>query len=152
MKYSQKCECCAHVTVAYTHRLNIPLVGALRRLVDEYERTGAPVLPSEFNRLGMSHNQQANFQKLRYFGMIDQSQKCAGWWPTKKGLAFIYGRTPAFDLVATIEGEPLDYSHPAWTTSKIKASSRYVHEIDKAAYKKHPEYAAEKSQQGLFNF
>lgn len=147
MKYQQVCEHCHHVDAAYVHKLNVPLVKCLRRLVDFYHRTSEGA--SLQKDLNLTINENNNFQKLQYFDLVFRIEG-QGWFPTQKGIDFICGDTQVPDRVATINSEVLPDTHPAWETSSKRPMLIAVWEVDQESYKKREEYQKEKSAQLSF--
>lgn len=148
MKYSKTCECCGHIQTAYTHNLNEPMVLAFNVVVEEYLATKEPVNVYGLERL--DYNQKCNFQKLKYFGLMDFAGG-VGWFPTALGLQFYYGERAVITPVASMGNEVLPDNHEAWDTHGGKR--RWVYPQDVAnewAYKKRPDYKAEKSGQMSF--
>lgn len=152
MKYQETCDCCGNKITAYTHNLNKPLVSALRQLVDFYQDTQIDHRVSGkvcnlAKDLKLTHNQLANFQKLQYFGLVQDTK--GGWYPTQLGIDFINGVERVYSPVATFKSEVLPFSHEAWKTHS-KPVLVGVKEIDETSYKQREEYASEKSgQSGL---
>jgi len=148
MKYQEICECCGSVVTAYTHNLNVPLVKALRKLVDYFEaRRLACNLQDD---LDLTHNQLANFQKLQYFGLVYGAN--GGWIPTKSGIDFIHGEVAVKNPVATMANKVLADDHKAWETHTKERTLVMVNDIDNFSYKQREEYQKEKSPQAnLFN-
>lgn len=144
MKYSKECECCGHKLTAYTHSLNKPLVNGLRQLVDWYEREKK--ICNINNDLVLTHNQIANFQKLKHFGLVDLIQR-GGFVPTEIGIQFIYGEAQAYSTSASMGNVTLSIDHEAWKTHGKMPHLVYVSEVDQTMYKKRPAYQAEKSNQ-----
>ncbi|NCD40584.1 MAG: hypothetical protein EOL88_00680 [Bacteroidia bacterium] len=143
MKYQEKCECCGGVVTAYTHRLNVPLVKALRKLVDYFEKYH---LACNLQKsLDLTHNQLANFQKLQYFGLVYGAK--GGWIPTEEGIKFIHGEVTCMDIVATMANQVLSYDHKAWETHSKEPMAVNISDIDYYSYKRREEYQAEKSPQ-----
>lgn len=143
MKYQETCDCCGGVVTAYTHNLNLPLVKALRQLVDFFERERkACNLQKD---LSLTHNQLANFQKLQYFDLV--LRVAEGWLPTEKGTMFIYGETSIKNPVATFKNQILPYDHIAWQSHKAEPVDLSVDEVDQFSYKRREAYQAEKSPQ-----
>lgn len=141
------CPHCGHVEVVYMHKLNKALLGAFHRLCLEFTRTACPVPVKKFPALGMSHNQQANFQKLRYFGLVTNADR-EGWWaPTKSGLNFWRGQEMCLNRVATISKRVLDITDPFWDTVSVKPRWVFVGEDCDPNYKQRSEYREEKRQQ-----
>lgn len=143
MKYQEKCDCCGNKITAYTHNLNKPLIGALRQLVDFYDDGGGHC--NLARDLKLTHNQLANFQKLKYFGLVLDVPD--GWIPTIHGREFIHGAEKVYNPVATFKNEVLPFSHPAWQTHS-KPVLVGVRDVDEASYKQREAYASEKSGQG----
>ena len=143
MKYKEACPHCGSIVTAYTHNLNVPLVKALKQLVDYYEVNKKPCNLQK--NLVLSKNQYNNFQKLQYFDFVMRIKE--GWFPTQTGIDFIYGLVPVVTPVATISSRILDEFHPAWGTYKSIRKKLYVKEIDVLSYKQREEYQEEKSSQ-----
>jgi len=146
MQYKRNCNCCGHSLTAYTHRLNKPLVKALRELVDFYEDNRE--MANLQKDLKLTKNQYNNFQKLQYFDLVRRVETL-GWIPTKKGLNFVHGLEPCMTTVATFGKEILKYDHIAWQTHKGTIESKYIGDIDETSYKRRTEYKEEK-QDRLF--
>jgi len=150
MNYKEKCECCQQQITAYTHNLNKPLVNALRQLVDFYQGTQIDHrITGNFcnlaRNLKLTHNQLANFQKLRYFDLVFNNKD--GWVPTQLGIDFIHGLERVYSPVATFKNEKLPFSHEAWKTHKGAPILVGVKDIDETSYKPREEYQQEKSNQ-----
>jgi hypothetical protein len=93
--------------VEYHHRLNAPMVIALRRL---YNAGRAVNLAT----LGLTRNQWDNFQKLRYFGLVRQvevgGQRKRGVWDiTENGREFVTGTLILRNAVWTYRGETVRF-------------------------------------------
>lgn len=129
------------------HVINKPMVSALRQLVDWYEETGKPANLQK--NLNLTKNQYNNFQKLQYFDVVLRTEK--GWFPTSRGISFIYGQALTPSRVITIDGEVLPVNHPAWETTKLKPGGLMVEEVDRTSYKIRVEYQEEKSRQIKIN-
>jgi hypothetical protein len=140
MKYQKKCEHCGHAEVAYTYVLNKSLINALRQLVDFYESNKKAAALKDLN---LTNSQYGNFAHLQYFGLTKPTPE--GWYPSNDGIAFIYGDAPTVMPVAVMKGQVLHYDHEAWATHEGKPREYFVRDINEDAYKKRPEYAAEKS-------
>jgi len=143
MHYRETCDCCGGVVTAYTHNLNLPLVKALRQLVDFYEKTGK--VCNLQKDLSLNYNQLANFQKLQYFDLVFRTAE--GWGPTEKGTMFIYGETTIKNPVATFKNVAIPYDHEAWRTHKTEPVDLSVDEVDQFSYKRREDYQKEKSPQ-----
>lgn len=81
------CPHCGAKMVEYKHGLS---KGILRGLYKLAARGGGPV---NLNDLGLTYNQQSNFQKLRYWGLVEKvdplSEKGGDWKITASGIAFM---------------------------------------------------------------
>lgn len=144
MKYQEKCPHCGHTKTAFIHKLNKPLVKALRQLVDFYGENGSGCnLQRDLN---LTKNQYNNFQKLQYFDLVFKCPE--GWFPSAYGMSFILGSSMVFDKVATIESVVLPSYHEAWKTHKGSIPKPIsVKEIDIDSWKNRQEYQSEKSRQ-----
>lgn len=145
MKYQNKCDHCGHAETAYTYNLNVGKVQALRKLVDLYEAKKKPI---ELGDMNISNSQYTNFCHLAYFKLA-QHVPGEGWVPTPDGIEFIYGKVYVTLPVAVMNGRVLPADHEAWKTHDSPRVDKFVWDIDNLAYKKRPEYAAEKAV-GLF--
>lgn len=140
MKYVKNCECCGHQETAYAHPLNRGLVLAFKELSEYYLRTKKAC---NVNReLDLSHNQLANFQKLRYFGLVQDTTD--GWYPTQLGLEWYRGNCSILNPAGSLSNIPLADDHEAWKThSKKRKAVRITDYID-MSYKQRSEYAQER--------
>lgn len=113
MKARRTCPHCAALMVEYRHNLNRGLAEAL---TTAWERNGLkPFNPAHIPWL--THNQLANWQKLRYWQLIQQEgDKAKGglWSVTDLGRLWIMGRARVPKLVWTYRSEPVD--HPDGVT------------------------------------
>lgn len=143
MKYHEICPCCGNKITAYTHNLNKPLVSALRQLTDFYEKnkTGCNIERD----LRITHNQIANFQKLKYFNLVANTKN--GWVPTQLAFDFISNEIGVFSPVATFKDQILPIDHPAWKTHNGGQILFMVKDVDQDSYKKREDYSSESSLQ-----
>ena len=114
MKYTTTCDECHHKVTAFSHSLNEPLVSVFTRFVAEYLRIRRPINPNK--EITATHNQLANWQKLRYFGIIKEVDGQGLWVPTELGIAFYYSEKPIRTPVATINAVVIPDDHEAWET------------------------------------
>lgn len=140
MKYQKRCECCGHLTTAYSHKLNKPLVKALRQLVDYYEDTKCACNLQK--DLDLTKNQYNNFQKLQYFKLVQHTKE--GWYPTNKAQLFIFGKESINNTAVTFGKNILDMTHQAWRIKKIRHKYIFIKDIDELSFKKREEYQEEK--------
>lgn len=148
MKYVTTCETCDHRVSAFTHHLNKPLVNVFIRFVEEYLRRQEPVNPNR--EIKATHNQLANWQKLRYFDLIKEADGDGKWVPTSIGIDFYYNDVAVLTPVATINAEVIPDDHEAWETHTRDRQWKTIREIEETHYKTRPEYQAEKSPQQTF--
>lgn len=97
------CQTCGAKTVEYRHKLNKGLTGALIKL---YEHRGSGLL----SEMGMTTNQFCNFQKLRYWRLvekIDDEGRGGQWCLTQHGLDFITGLDQARECAISYRGEAI---------------------------------------------
>lgn len=141
MLYNKKCDHCGHVESAYTHALNQGLVSAFKDLCEFFikNRRGCN-LASDLN---LTHNQMANFQKLRHFGIVSDTP--AGWFPTELGAKWYRGEVRISNPAASLSNEPLPTNHAAWGTHKGKRIMVLITDYVEINYKKRDEYASEKA-------
>lgn len=139
MKYEQKCGHCGSKKVAYTHRLNRPLVSALAELATFYDKTNRPC--NLQRDLHLTKNQYNNFQKLQYFGLVRRTQ--GGWYPTIIAFDFLSGKGRIPDTSASMSGDALEYAHEAWKTHEKRLRMVSVNDYLETTYKRQKEYQQE---------
>lgn len=107
---AEYCECCGAKIVEYKHRLNRVLCRALEKL---YAKG-----PGDWHLeqdLDLTHSEQDNFQKLRYFGLVEKSFDSDGlrikgcWRITTKGRLFVEGSVWCYPAVWTWRGDPIRF-------------------------------------------
>ena len=105
------CPVCNAKTVKYKHTLNVPLIKGLEAIA----RSGRD--PVKISELNMSKQQWTNFQKLRYFDLVEQyydeedGKRIGGEWIiTQRGVDFIKGDIAIYQKVWTYRGVRLDYA------------------------------------------
>lgn len=131
---------------AYPHKLSSGLVKALIAVAREYRRTGEIVKTNQLESL--THNQRANFQKLKHWDLIVSPKKGSGYYVSEKGMKFLRGEISVPDMMASLENKTLPLDHPCWDTHGTKPTPRKVYEIlnltDYTYYKDYEEFAADK--------
>jgi hypothetical protein len=140
MKYQKQCDHCGHQETAYAHPLNRGLVLAFKALAEYYlaNRRACNV-----NReLNLSHNQLANFQKLRYFGLVSDTPQ--GWYPSPLGLEWYRGEVSILNPAGSLSNVPLADDHEAWKTHAKKRTAVRITDYVAVEYKKRDEYAGER--------
>jgi hypothetical protein len=88
------CPTCGHQSTEYTHSINRTLVSGLQRL----HTVGGT---SRLDALGLDYTQFTNFQKLRYFNLIFQTNKNNEWQITNDGIWFLQGRVQVPKYIIT---------------------------------------------------
>lgn len=111
---------------AYPHKLNQSLAAAFVWMVEWYFRTKTAC--NVMTDIGLTHNQKANFQKLKHFGIV-QNIKDGEWMPTPLGLDFYQGKIAILDTAASLDNETLPYSHPCWKTHARELQAVYIHDL-----------------------
>lgn len=126
-----ECPTCGATMAQYRHVLNKNLIKALLRL---YRKGGGPLNVNE--ALGMTHNQAANWQKLRYWDLVRKAERPDGthkggyWVLTHLGKLFCENRAAVAKWAWTFRGEVQSYDGPELYVSSI---------VD--GYEYRPEYA-----------
>jgi len=127
------CEHCGAKVVEYKHNFNAGMANSLWQIY----LVNKPVALTD---LELTRSQWTNFQKLRYWGLVEQciddiSKRSNGLWRiTDLGIQFID------DSDCTI-------AHNVWTfrgeTMRFEGDFVYFSDIHEKFYKERPQYAAE---------
>ena len=133
------CECCGAKVVTYTHRINKGLTIAMKRLYDA-GRT------EHLENLRLTNSQRANFQKLKYWGLVKQSSERSGVWVlTDRGTNFVEGRTAELSHAASYRATPVELpEEKKKRTELVMFKDIYPYEIqdrETVRYKQREEYA-----------
>jgi len=100
------CDCCGAKLVKYRHRLNKLLLSALTRI---YEKNKTE--PFHLGEQGLTHSQRDNFQKMRYWQLVEKWQneegdRKGGYWKiTSTGELFIKGQISIAPIVWTFRAK-----------------------------------------------
>lgn len=127
-----KCEACGAKMVEYKHNINKPLLHGLTALFN----AGGE---SNLKHLHLDRSQWDNFQKLRYWGLVekfkdDKGNRIAGTWTiTAKGRDFLFNRVSVQKSTWTYRGDFKRYD----------GEHIYAKDIDDISYKIREEYASE---------
>ena len=104
------CPTCGAKMVKYKHGLSKGLVRALAKMAKRC-RPGESI---HVGRLNLTHTEAANFQKLRYFGVVrkdgDPEGKGGNWIFTQTGYNFITGAMPLPKYVRTYQADVVERS------------------------------------------
>ncbi len=84
------CEYCGACIESYKHRLSKGLVSSLYDFALKVKNSGNKV--QHLSDIGLNNNQFNNFQKLRYFELVEKSDKAGEWTITQKGRLFMAGQ------------------------------------------------------------
>ena len=128
------CECCGASLMTHKHSISKSLVVGLIRL---YKAGGE----CNIKELGLTRNQWDNFQKLKYWGLVQQvnvdgKQKTGVWKVTPKGLSFLAGREFIPKTLRTFRGAVV----PSEPTKSI--SIKGFDDLD-VLYRKRDDYVAD---------
>jgi len=107
---TERCPTCNARRVEYRHVMNRALVLGLMRL----DAVGGTANLAD---LGLTRNQWDNFQKLRYWDLVQQVavdgvRKKGVWEVTPLGAAFLRGTVTIAHAVFTYRGERTEFSGP----------------------------------------
>lgn len=120
------CERCGAKMLKYRHKLNKPMVRALLKIYSVYGEN-----PVRISEVGLTHNQICNFQKLRYWGLVDKFKDNAGdrrggvWFITMKGSLFLENRCALPLRVWTWRGEKCDEEQEQASILEIDAGYQF---------------------------
>lgn len=132
------------VTVhAYTLTLNVSMVRAFKQFADLY--LNGSRMPLKKGEIGLTNSQYANFQNLRYFGLIKQHLDSQRWSLTDFGEKFYFGEAQLHLPIAYMASETLPDHHPAWSTFTGSREWKRIDEIDCVPFKTRAEYQEEAS-------
>ena len=120
------CPACGAKMVEYPHSLSKSLVRAFYKAFRASDSSGffkVSQVP------GMTHSQQSNLQKLRYWNMIakapDASAKGGGWFITRRGRDFIEGRISLSKKVITYRAEVVKFEGAQVSVQDVTGGWKY---------------------------
>ncbi len=93
------CEHCGACVESYKHRLSKGLVSSLYNFALKVKASGKNT--QHLTDVGLNNNQFTNFQKLKYFGLVEKSEKAGEWTITRKGRLFIAGEVAVENFAVT---------------------------------------------------
>lgn len=94
------CLECEAKTVKYSHTLSKPLIAAMRKM---YDRVGMEY--ENLNNIELTRGQWDNFQKLKYWGLVESKSPNSGVWRiTEKGRDFLHAKIKVHKKVYTYRG------------------------------------------------
>lgn len=133
MKQNKLCDHCGAKMVEYKHSFSKALAIGLYKLY----QSGAVSI--NLKHLGLTRNQWDNFQKLRYWDLVNQTHRPDGtrlngeWNITQLGINFIERGIGIRKSVWTYRGEPLRY----------EGDTCFFNSVHETEYKKREQYAKE---------
>lgn len=101
MREVQICPCCGRKIVKYKHKLNFVLIRGLAAL----KNAGGTATLKEL-KLDVSANN--NFQKLKYFGLVEKLDGSTIYQLTEAGELFLLGKSRAPEEVYTVDGNVVE--------------------------------------------
>ena len=100
----QVCACCQQAMIEHRQTLSSGLV---RSLWTAYKLRGQNLF--RVSELELTHTEQANWQKLRYWGLAEKVASCPGKWAvTQDGMEFLLGGMRVCHALWTYRGEVVD--------------------------------------------
>lgn len=141
MNYQSKCPGCGHIITAYTAPFNRGLARAFLKFADAALRNNGPV---DKSTMALTNSEYGNFQKLRYFGLIQQEAKAAGWYFTERGVRFLNGEITILSPAGHFANEILHDDHLAWSTHTGKRTLVSLAMLLPVEWKQRVDYIAEK--------
>lgn len=99
---TERCPHCDAKIVRYKHGLNEPLVGALVKLAN----AGGE---ANISKIGLTHNQICNFQKLRYWDLVRKCDVDGCWHVSTKGYSFLSGSISIKKQAITFRGKTVAF-------------------------------------------
>jgi hypothetical protein len=141
MNYHEDCPHCGRRITAYALPLNRGLALAFLAFADARMRLARPVDKGE---LGLTNSQYANFQNLRHFGLIMQTDKGRAWDFTRLGLAFFQGQAKVITPAGHFGGRTLEPDALAWATHKARRGEVGIVDVLPEEWKRREEFKAEK--------
>lgn len=109
MPYERACPHCGHIERVYFHKLNKPMVLALKKLCDMYLEKRKRIKLVELN---LNNNDFSNFQKIKYWGLVHRDEH--GWIPTRRAFMFFRGDFSIPEVQATLNNQVLKWDDEAW--------------------------------------
>lgn len=107
------CETCGAKLISYWHNINRPLCSALIRVYLKAKNN-----PFKITDL-LSHNQICNFQKLKYWNLVEKAPAEGYWIITHLGRDFIKGEIVISRKVKTFRGKAIEFSAEAIKISDV---------------------------------
>ena len=116
-----ECECCGQTTKEYKHKLSRQLGESL---IQFFKYGGRAKLKD----LHLNYSKRTNFQKLRYFGLVENDRKTGIWTLTDKGEQFVRATIRVQEFVWTWNAQPLEAAGRGVLITELVPD--YRHRID----------------------
>jgi hypothetical protein len=126
MKAIKRCGHCDAKMVEYRHVFNKGLAHGL------YELWAAGGGPIGLRNLRLTRVQWTNFQKLRYWGLVNRTRQEGEWAITIHGTSFVTQGTPIKKWVWTYRGD----------TVRFDGDTCFFKDVHVPTYEKRPDYVA----------
>lgn len=97
----------------WAHTLNVPLVRCLWSL----HANGGP---ARLVNLPLNHSEIDNFQKLRYWDLVERVRPRGFWKITDLGKMWLLGGVKVYNRVRTVEGNVVGYDLPMMRITDVK--------------------------------
>ena len=132
MGHKKICEHCGATMVEYKHGLSKGLIRSLAIVAVAFKDTE----PHEIKDMGLDYTNRCNFQKLRYWGLVekvgDKDSKGGLWRITENGMAFVSGELSVPKFVWTYRGD----------IDRYEGKDIWITDVSEG-WKYRPEYARE---------
>ena len=119
MEEPKTCPTCGAKMVEYKHGLSKGLCRALAKAWSAFSDTQ----PHEISEMGLDYNHRCNFQKLRYWGLVekvgDPTGKGGRWRVTSDGVKFLMGALRVQKAVWTYRGDAVRFEGPMVSHSDV---------------------------------
>lgn len=132
------CECCGAKLVEYKHGMSKSLAESL--VVFERSIHNALTKARILRGSGLNHSQACNFQKLKYWGLVDKisgkdyrSGEAGRWYITKKGYQFLMGAIEIKKNAITYRGKVVAFEGADIDITKASGGWKYRDEYAKEA-------------------
>jgi hypothetical protein len=89
------CECCGARLIEYSHKLNKGMIDSLKKLSEQ------PNTTANISKIGLTHNQIANFQKLKYWSLVEKGTTSGVWSLSLCGKHFLWNGMEVPERVIT---------------------------------------------------
>ena len=117
--------------VEYKHGLSKALVRVLSKIAVQFQDTK----PHQFKEMELNYNEASNFQKLKYWQLIEKIGDAEGkgglWRMTEKGMEFVTGKTSCPKFAWTYRGDVVRHEGELVSITDISGGWKYRAEYAK---------------------